>query len=319
VKNVIVNFKPDDTARYIDLSTGVAHIAAIQASHWNLITSNPQYTYFKLPPWAGEVALMGLNVNLYPTNITAVRQAIVHAINYTDLYEKAYQGQMSPYVGPEYPAWKEFYDLGGYEPYNYDPELAKQYLAKANIQEMPTFMLRTVSECEACINAAQVVQTNLADIGITVNIEVVTDAQYETYYGDYQTVVANAKEIGQISFVNGGYGWGPATVTPVDYWVTFVSCTSLYGNWAGYCNPTVQKAIDAFTSSGDVAYVQSLVKDAQKQIYDDAPYAWIGTFGLWEPTGGSLVWKSSVISGFMVDPVWTGQSTAPIFNTVTFA
>ncbi len=318
VKNVIVNNKPDDTSRYIDLSTGVAHIAAIQQSHWNLILNDPQYAYFKMPPWAGEVALMGLNVNTYPTNIKEVRQAIVHAINYTDLYEKAYLGQMSPYVGPEYPAWKDFYNLGNLPPYNYDPQLAKQLLAKANIKNMPTFLFRSQAGCEACINAAQVVQANLADIGITVTIEVLQAAQYYSVYGNYQTNVANAEQRGQLAFVNGGFGWGPATLTPADYWVTFVSCNSIWGNWAGYCDPTVQKGVDAFTSSNDVSYIQSVVKQAQAKIYDDAPYAWIGTFGLWEPTGGSLVWKSSVISGFLVDPVWTGQSTLPIFNTVTF-
>ena len=29
-------------------------------------------------------------------------------------------------------------------------------------------------------------------------------------------------------------------------------------------------------------------------------------------------WKNGVVTGFLVDPVWTGQATAPIFNTLTF-
>jgi hypothetical protein len=72
----------------------------------------------------------------------------------------------------------------------------------------------------------------------------------------------------------------------------------------------VQKAVNAFfTNSSDPAYLQSLVQAAQAQIYQDAPYAWLGTFGLWLPWGGSIVWKTGVITGFQVAPVWTGQAT----------
>ncbi|MDA4129502.1 MAG: ABC transporter substrate-binding protein [Thaumarchaeota archaeon] len=318
-KNVIVYAKADDLARYTDLSTGAAQIATIQTSDWNLVKANPQYSYFVNPPWNGEVALMGLNVNLYPTNITLVRQAIVHAINYTDLYAKGYQQNMTPYVGPEYPAWSQFYDLSKSPFYQYNLTLAKADLAQANITNMPVFTFRTVSACDVCASAAEIIQADLAQIGITVNIEVSSGNYYSGVYGPYATNVANAAKIGQISFVNGGFGWGPATLTPADYWVTFVSNASVWGNWAGYSNPTVQKCVNAFTQTTNVSLIQNLCTAAQAQLFKDAPYAWIGTFGLWGVAGGSIVWKSSVVKSFFVDPVWTGQTTDPFFNTVTFA
>jgi ABC-type transport system substrate-binding protein len=319
-QTVIMNYKTDDVARYTDLSTGAAQIADIETPDWNLITQSPQtYSYFKPPPWSGEVALLGLNTHEYPTNITLVRQAIVHALNYTDIADKAYGGQLAPYVGPEYPWWKDYYNLGNFQPYQYNLTLAKQLLAEANIQTMPTFLLRVQSGCPLCINAAQVMQSDLAQIGINVNIAVIQPSLYNTQLGSYQTNVANAAQLGQLEYVNSGFGWGPATVTPTDYWVTFVSNQSVWGNYAAYYNPVVQKAVNAFfTNSSNPAYLQSLVKDAQAQIYQDAPYAWLGTFGLWLPWGGSIVWKTGTISGFLVDPVWTGQATEPIFNTVTF-
>jgi peptide/nickel transport system substrate-binding protein len=326
VKHVIVYFKQDDLARYTDLSTGAVQIAAIQAPDWNLVTGNPQtYSYLKNPTWTGEVALLGLNTNLYPTNVREVRQAIVHAINYTQLYRTAYLGSMTPYMGPEYPAYKDFYDLGNHPPYEYDVTLAKQYLAQAEAKypnltsSMPTFTLRTLTGTYAGINGAQVIQADLAQIGITVNIQVLQTSAYWAPYGNWQTNVANAAEIGQLSFVNGGSAWGPNALTPADYWLAFVSGKSLWGNWAGYSNPIVQKGVDAFTSGASITQIQSLVKDAQDQIYEDAPYAWIGTFGLWGVAGGSLVWKNGVISSFYVDPLWGGKSTAPIFNTIIFS
>jgi ABC-type transport system substrate-binding protein len=320
-KTVIVYNKPDDIARYTDLSTGAAQVSTIESQDFNLITSNPStYSYFVNPPWNGEVALMGLNVNEYPTNITDVRQAIVHAINYSDLYASGYEQNMSPYVGPEYPAWKQYYDLGNFTPYQYNLTLAEAYLKNASITNMPPLTFRTVSDCSVCSAAAQIIQADLAQLNITVNIVVLSSGQYYSgTYGTYATNLANNASIGQISFVNGGFGWGPATLTPADYWVTFVSNTSVWGNWAGYSNPIVQKCVNAFTSTTNVSLIQSLCTAAQAQIQKDAPYAWIGTFGLWGVAGGSLAWKTSVVKSFFVDPVWTGQTTDPFFNTIIFA
>lgn len=73
---------------------------------------------------------------------------------------------------------------------------------------------------------------------------------------------------------------GPATLSPADYWLTFVSNQSSYGNWAIYSNPTIVNAALAFTQSSNVTYIQSLVAQAQKQVYDDAPYAWFGVTGI---------------------------------------
>lgn len=318
VQNVIAYEKPSEVARYTDLSTGAAQIVTIAPSDWNLVTSNPQYSYTVLPPWMPLHFSLGLNTHLYPTNITAVRQAIAHAINYTDLYQKAYFGQITPFVGPEYPAWKDFYDLGNFAPYQYNLTLANQLIASAGITNMPTFLLRIQTTCQVCVNAAQVIQADLAQIGITVNIEVLLSTQWYAPYGNYQTNVQNAAQIGQLAFVLGGWAWSPYALTPADYWVTFVSGESVYGNVASYSNPIVQKCVDAFTSSADVTYIQNLCTSAQAQIYNDVPYVDIGLSKLYSPAGGSLVWNKNVVNSFLLDPLATGEDNDPFINTVTF-
>jgi len=324
-KNVIVYIKSDDVARYSDLANGVVQLAAIQQPNWNLVTSNPQtYSYFTLPPWNGEVSLLGLNTHMFPTNNRDFRQAIVHAINYTDLYDKAFLGQMHPYVGPEYPAWKDYYNLGNTSSFNYNVTLAKQYLTAAEAvypnltTSMPTLVFRVIAGCPLCTNAAQVVQGDLANIGINVNVIVQTSSIFYSVLGSYSSQLANPDAIGQLAFVNSGFGWGPATLTPADYWVSFVSNQSTWGNYAEYYNPVVQRCVSSFTDGSNTTAIQSYCTAAQAQLYYDAPYAWIGTFGLWEPSGGSIVWKTGVVTGFYTDPVWTGMCTAPLLNTVTF-
>ncbi len=158
----------------------------------------------------------------------------------------------------------------------------------------------------------------LAQIGINVNIVVETFAQFDGPLGNFATNVQNAAQIGQLVFPAAGIEWAPATLSPADNWITFTSNSSLWGNVATYSNPVVQQCDNAFTSSANVSYIQALCTKAQAQIYADAPYIWIGTSGLYSPQGGSVVWKKGVISGFVLDPLWTGDSDTALFNTVTF-
>jgi len=315
VKNVIIYAKLDDVARYTDLSSGAVQIAAIRSEDWNLIqASQNKYSFFSNPPWGGLISALGLNTQLYPTNITAVRQAIVHSLNYTDIAQKAFLGEMSSYVGPEYPAWKQFYDLGNFSQYTYNTTLAEQLLSSVNITS-PTLTMNIASSCSFCTNLAEAIQSDLSVVGITVQINVQGPTEFYTPYGSYSSEIPVASQIGNLVAYFGS--WAPGTLTPADYWETFVSNESLIGNTAIYYNPTVQAAVNAFTTSTNVTYIQGLVEKAQAQIYQDAPYAWLGVPKLWY-SDGSLVWQKGVISGFDVDPVWSGMDTAPIFNTVTF-
>ena len=320
VKNVIVNFKPDDISRYTDLSTGQAQIVAIQAADWNLITSNPsEYSYAKFPPWSMEVTMVSLNTEDYPTNITDFRQAIVHAINYSQINQQAFFGTLSSWVGPEYPTFKQFYDLGNYTPYSYNVTLAEQYLKESNVTNIPELTYTIISDCEFCLLTAQVVQADLAAINITVNINVLTAGQYVSeYFLPYSGMLQNAKSLGQLTIIGGAGEWAPSALTPADNYVNWISNTSLNGDQAIYYNPVVQQCVNAFfNSASNSSNIVALCTKAQTQVYNDAPYAWLGTAGLWW-ADGSLVWKNGVIKSMQLDPYFTGWDTIPFFNTVTF-
>ena len=318
VKNVIINAVSDDLARYTDLSTGVAQISPVFSPDWNLVLANPnKFSYLVAPSWAAIFGAIALNTNYYPTNITLVRQAIVHAINYSEIWNKAFLGEVSPMVGPEYPAWKDFYDLGNYSAYNYNVSLALSDLKRANITNMPTFSFRTLTTCGYCTTVAEIVQSDLSQIGIVVNIDLLPSIEFFSPYGSYANNVANAPQEGQMSLIAGAASWAPATLTPADYWLSFVSNSSVLGDQAGYARPDVQACVNSFTSMQNVSLIQALCKKAQAQIYNDAPYAWLGIMKLWF-AAGSLVWNRNVVKSFYVDPVWSGQTDTPIFNTVTF-
>jgi peptide/nickel transport system substrate-binding protein len=320
VKNVVINYVSDDLSRYTALSTGSAQIVAIDSSaDWPSILQNPtKYSYTELPSWSADVSALALNTNEYPTNITAVRQAIVNAINYTEINDEAFYGQMTPGMGPEYPLYSQYYDLGNYSAYSLNVAKAESILSSAgiNAKTLPPITFTVIAGCAYCTQIAQIVQSNLAAIGITVTISTQASSAYYTPYGSYSTNVADASMIGGISIL-GGSTWAPSALTPADNWVSFVSNASSWGNWAGFSTPTVQACVSALTSSSSVSSIQSTCSSAQQQIYTDAPYAWLGYSKLWY-YAGSLAWQNGVIKSFYLDPDWNGIDTMPLINTVTF-
>jgi ABC-type transport system substrate-binding protein len=322
VKNVIVNSKFDDIARYTDLSTGQAQIAGILSQDYRVVLANPKYSEFLFPDKAAVYVAVAMNTKRSPTNITAVRQTIVHAVNITDISKKVFFSGLAPMVGPEYPVFSQFYNLGNLPQYSYNVTLAKQILANAHIDtsKLPTLEFRVVNGCGYCIDTGQIIQNDLAQIGLTVNVIVTPSAQYGCPLTagtcSYSAALNASNTISQMSWFGTGT-FAPAADTPADNWLLTVNNHTSSNNWAIYSNPTVQACVDAWTSVSDVTQLTNICTKAQQQAYNDAPYLWLGTikplFG-----AGSVVWDKTVVNNFYVDPVYSGQSSTVIFNTVTF-
>ena len=115
---MIIYYKSDDVARYTDLADGTAQIVDISQSDWNLVLANAkEYSYLTLPNSSALVALISLQTHLYPTNITSVRQAIVHAINYTT-FRECFRRTNNSLGWTRRSTWPQFYDLGNLPPYS---------------------------------------------------------------------------------------------------------------------------------------------------------------------------------------------------------
>jgi len=102
VKTVVIYAKTDDIARYTDLTTGAAQLSAIKASNFKLVMNNTKYDYFAVQSTA-QITAVAINTKIAPTDNVNLRQAIVHAINYKDIWDKAYFGQAGAFLGPETP------------------------------------------------------------------------------------------------------------------------------------------------------------------------------------------------------------------------
>jgi peptide/nickel transport system substrate-binding protein len=114
----------------------------------------------------GEVTL-SFNNQSGPMSDIRVRQAVKHAIDHEALLETAWAGRgflIGSHVPPTDP-WYE--DLTGLYPY--DPDRARDLLAEAG-QEDLTLRLR-IANLSYAVASAQVIASQLADVGITAEIE----------------------------------------------------------------------------------------------------------------------------------------------------
>ena len=314
---IIVNDKPDDTTRYIDLTTGASQISAVEVSNFKLVENNPQYGFLTLK-YPAEIERMAFNTQIFPTNNTLVRLAMVHAINYTNIIDTAVFGFGIPMVGPETPNFGQYYDPGNLSNYQYNITLAQQYLTQAgypNGKGLPTL---TMALDAAAVSyeepQAEIIQADLQQIGINTNIVVQETSQYYAYFGTYPYELQNAAKIPDITF-DGSLPYSPDFMTPVDYWSFFVTNYTLFGNYAVYSNPIVnQNVAYMFSSDNTTAILQHLAL-AEQQIQKDAPYAWLYDAQLPLATG-SYAYNKAVIGGFLADPNLEGVCTTPMLNTI---
>jgi len=330
VQNVLIQLKADDSARYIDLSTGAAQIATILDPHWNLITSAPNtYGYATVPPQAMLINGVAMNVLRYPTNITAVRNAIYYAVNYSQVNQVAYHGTMTPWVGPEYDSWTQFYNLGNSQPWPTNITKAKQILLNACASDaaacpanFPILDFRIQTGCTFCYNTATVIIANLAALNISADLEITPIAQYNCGPDGVAGPCSFAKSAqyngteSQLTWL-GAFTFAPGADTPADPWLGWVNGLTPANNWAIYSNPIVQKCDNDFTAGVSNATLISDCTAAQAQINSDTPYIWVGTLGLVDGSG-SPVYNKNIIKGGLLDTVYTGQTDTFIFNTITF-
>jgi ABC-type transport system substrate-binding protein len=325
VKSIVITVKADDVSRYVDLSNGGADLAPILTADWGSVINNSKYSYFVMPNGAANIVGAAFNTARYPTNNTDFRNAIVNAINFTAISDLAFLGTqgggVSPFVGPDYPPYTQLYDLGNLPPYSLNASLAKADLAASgiNVKTLPTIDFGVIQGCGVCLATAQLISSEVATtLGVTITVDVVPSSSYAPPLiagaGTYAVELNESQTILNMMWF-GTATFAPDEPTPADSWLTWVSNDTSANNYAVYYNPVVQTCVNDITNGTPQAQLTAACTAAQKQVYDDAPYIWLGSVKLFFG-GGSLVWNNAVIKSFLADPVFSGQSSTAILNTI---
>lgn len=318
-QTILVQYVPDDTARYLDLLGGTSQISVVSGTNLQLAERDTQLKALVFN--SSSQVMMGMNTEVFPTNITDVRQAIVHAINYTQVIDEAIFGQGFRYMGPNTPIYGEFYDPGNFTPYQYNITVAEGYLKSAGYPNGTGLSALNLTIDSLGTGweepAAEVIQANLAQVGITVSIQVVSWPTFEQTIDGVTYNQSLADPTGHPDLTFDTYnGYAPDYISPADFFTSFVTKYSQWSNYAIYDDPASDYAVELTTQTTNQTQLLRAFTVAQSDVYNAAPYAWLFVAQL-PLIDGTYVYNTKSIASFYLDPNLFGVSDVPILNTIT--
>ncbi len=204
-----------------------------------------------------SIQVLTLNTQHGPFVNKDLRLALNYAIDRERIAKNVIKGLGTPAYNPQPQAIAEYLELPNY--YGYDPEKAKELMAKAGYPDGFTIELVCVPTSVQRI-AAEGVQADLAKIGINVELRVVESAAY--------TALMNSSEV-PFGMVNCGSAMGD----PDWVFSRFLHSGRIPGmNRAAYSNPQFDELVDRARQTVDEEERKALYRQATEIMMEDAPW-----------------------------------------------
>ena len=264
VDEIVFSFIPDDNTRLNALKSGqydigeilpvqVKDMQSVDGFNVELINSNVFY-HFETNVNSDKGKFMFGDVN--------VRRALYHAIDRNAIADQLMEGTVtvanspinpsSPYYNPDVPV------------YDYDVALAKQLLDDAGWvpgsdgirvkdgQRFSFVMLNRAGRTDR-IAIAQVIQAQLKEVGVEVTFDTLESAAWTSQWrsGDWEAVVS---------------GW----FLPSDPSFTGIYACDGPNNMTGYCDPELDKIMEASDKDFNFEVRKPLLDEAQVLLAEDA-------------------------------------------------
>ena len=158
----------DNTAMMTALNAGgldlVAHLTSDQV---NTLTNG----YDVLEGTMNLVQAIYLNNAVAPFDNEKVRQAMCYAVDADAMMELTADGHGTKVGSSMYPSFKKYFDASLADAYPRDVEKAKELLSEAGYPNGFTFTIKVPSNYAPHVNTALVLKEQLAEVGITAEIE----------------------------------------------------------------------------------------------------------------------------------------------------
>jgi peptide/nickel transport system substrate-binding protein len=242
----------EDTVRLSELQTGSIDVAnQIDFKDAPDIEGDPNLQLITGPFL--NVQFLAFNQAIPPFDNPALRAAVQHAINKEAVAEVVAAGHYTLGAGPIAPT------LIGYDPtlaerYPYDPEQAQALIAESGLTDISFDLLNRSTTFWPLLG--QLIQADLAAVGITVNLQSLEDAEFFDRL--------NSGEVQ--AFIN-DWTWDNGDPDNVMYSL-FVHERAM--NRMGYQNETVNELILEAQETADPDARAALYVEAQGLILDDA-------------------------------------------------
>jgi peptide/nickel transport system substrate-binding protein len=285
---IILKVVPEESARRSLIEKGDIDLTFdFSVENLEALQKNPDLSVHLSPALYIQYFVLG---KYGPLEDPRVRQALNYAFDYEGYVNGVNKGLFQRAISV-LPSRLKCFDPNVFV-YQTDLEKAKQLLEEAGIQ--PGLELRYVTEEGSSPSAAQILQAQLAKIGINLKIEQMDTSSYiGIFYGDVQW-----PERPEIM----GWGWWPDYNDPTDWaWPLFHTDASGSGggNAGFYSNPRVDEIIDTAPTITDKQKLCELYKEFQDIAVRQDP-AWIP---LIEPPDQAIIRKD--ILGYQDNPIYT--------------
>lgn len=199
---------------------------------------------------------IGLNLNREPFSDARVRQAIAYAVDRQIICEAGAFGLCTPIEGPTAPGSAWYFD---YAPYGRDLDRARELLAEAGYADGFDMEIMSTSTYEDSVRQAQVLQQNLAEVGINVTITTPEFAEWLDRQGGGDFDAFNLSWI--------------ALTDANDYFYAQHRTGEIF-NFTGYSNPEFDALVDEGRTTSDFDERYAIYEQANQILVDDAPYVY---------------------------------------------
>ncbi|NYB73003.1 glutathione ABC transporter substrate-binding protein [Sedimentibacter hydroxybenzoicus DSM 7310] len=260
IENLIFRSIPEVANRTIEVETGGVDISIdAQTIEIKKLEASDNVEVFRRK--APRVDFMGFNTSKAPFDNVKLRQAINMAVNKEAIYNVVYQG-IGEIAGSSMSSVVWAYN-DKLEPHEYNVEKAKQLLAEAGY---PNGIEITIScdQNQERLDTAEMLQSQLADIGVTVKIETLERGAF------IDSVIDGTLQMF-------GLGWTSDTGDP-DYSLFASFHSSMHGaggNMSFYTNDKVDELLELGRSSTDPETRKNAYLEAQEIIWEEVPCVFI--------------------------------------------
>ncbi len=253
---IVIEPIPDDTVRETALLGGeVDWVLSIAPQNFESLQENPDVVVATAPQLSYDY--IGMNLTREPFDDVRVRQAIALAIDREVLCEAGYFGLCEPVQGPVGTGSPWYFE---YAPYGQDIEQAKQLLTDAGYPDGFEMELLPTTQYGETVRAAQVLQQQLAEIGIEATINAPEWSEWLELEGNfmYDAYICN---------------WNGLIDADQYYYLQHRSDQVF--NFTGYDNPEFDELVDEGRSMSDFDARYEIYQEANQMLVDDAPYIYM--------------------------------------------
>lgn len=279
IDTLVFKFVPEANTRLTMLETGEADVAyPIAAADVQNLKNSDKINLIIKP--TNRLIYIGMNVKKPPFNNQKVRQALNYAVNKQAIVDKILLGLGDVALSPLGP---NNWGYAPQQPYEYNPDKAKQLLKEAGVKPGTTVKLWTPDGRYLMDRqTAEAVQADLQAVGLKVEFQ---KWEWTTYLDELDKLDKGSYEMFLL-------GWAPST-GDADWGLRPLFQTGSSDNNCLYSNKAVDELIQKGMSATNETERLKIYADLQKAIWDDAPviflYSLKQTIGVRKNVTGLIV------------------------------